>query len=61
MMEGGWGGGGREIETEKGAEMGFRDNTLSHKDKYLSTSRLFCKSVPDDKHSNTQYIKQENN
>ena len=29
MMEGGWGGG--EIETEKGAEMGFRDKiTLYH-------------------------------
>ena len=23
--------------------------------------RLFCKSIPDDKHSNTQYIKQEYN
>ena len=30
-------------------------------DKDLSTSRLFCKSVIDDKHSNTQYIKQEHN
>ena len=35
------------------------DNTWLHRDKDLSTSRLFCKSVPDDKHSNTQYIKHE--
>ena len=34
------------------------DNTLLHKDKDLSTSRLFSKSVPDDKHSNTQCINQ---
>ena len=33
--------------------------TLLHKDKDLSTIRLFYKSVPDDKHSNTQQIKQE--
>ena len=33
-------------------------NILLHKDKDLSTSRLFYKSVPDDKHSNTQYVKQ---
>ena len=38
-----------------------QENTLLHKHKDLSTSRLFCKSVPDDKHSNTQYIKQEYN
>ena len=44
------GGRGRERE---------RENTLLHKDKDLSTIRLFCRSVPDDKHSNTQYIKQE--
>ena len=31
-------------------------NTLLHKDKDLSTSRLFHKSVADDKHSNTQYL-----
>ena len=36
-----------------------RDNTLLHRDKDLSTCRLFFKSVPDDKHSNTQYIKQK--
>ena len=36
-----------------------KDNTLLHKDKRLSTSWLFYKSVPDDKHSNTQYVKQE--
>ena len=41
-------GGGRE-----------RESNLLHKDKGLSTSRLFYKSVPDDKHSNTQYVKQE--
>ena len=34
------------------------DNTLLHRDKDLSTSRLFCISVPDDKHSNTQYIRE---
>ena len=38
-----------------------KDNTLLHKDKDLSTNQLFYKSVPDDKHSNTQYIKQEYN
>ena len=37
------------------------DNTLLPKDKDLSTIQLFCKSVPDDKHSDTQYIKQEYN
>ena len=36
-----------------------RDNTLLHRDKDLSMSQLFCKSVSDDKHSNTQYIKQK--
>ena len=35
------------------------DNTLLHKDKDLSTIWLFCKYVPDDKHSNTQYFKQK--
>ena len=29
-------------------------------DKDLSACRLFCKSVPDDKHINTQYIKRKN-
>ena len=29
------------------------------KDEDLSTSRLFYKSVPEDKHSNAQYFKQE--
>ena len=49
------GDGAREREREK-----IRyDNTLLHRDKDLSTCRLFCKSVPDDKHSNTQYIKQK--
>ena len=33
------------------------ENTLLHKDKDLSTSRLFYKSVSDDKHSNTQYVR----
>ena len=33
--------------------------TPLHKDKDSSTSRLFYQSVPDDKHSNTQYLKQE--
>ena len=36
-----------------------RENTLLHKDKDLSASQLFYKSVPDDKYSNIQYIKQE--
>ena len=39
-------------------EIGY-DNTLLHKDKDLSTCQLFYKSVPDDKHSNTQYVKRE--
>ena len=33
-------------------------NILLHKDKDLSTSQLFYKSVPDDKHSDTQHVKQ---
>ena len=37
------------------------ENTLLHMDKDLSTIRLSCKSVADDKHSNNQYIKQEYN
>ena len=44
---------GRGREREKRRE----DNTLLHKGKVLSTIRLFRRSVPDDKHSNTQYIK----
>ena len=44
---------------KKTTENKEKDNTLLHKDKDLSTSQLFYKSVPDDKHSNTQYIKQE--
>ena len=47
----------RERERERGGE--GEDNTLIHKDKDLSTGRLFYKSVPYDKHSNTQYVKQE--
>ena len=36
------------------------EKTLLHKDKDLSTSWLFFyKSVPDDKHRNTQNVKQE--
>ena len=31
------------------------ENTLLHKDKDLSTSRLFLQNVPDHKHGNTQY------
>ena len=30
------------------------ENTLLHNDKDLSTTRLFYKSVPDDKYGNTQ-------
>ena len=33
-----------------------RPNSLLHMCKDLSTSRLFYKSVPDDKHSNNQYL-----
>ena len=43
----------RETETER------EDNTFLQKDTNLSTSRLFYKSVSDDKHSSAQYIKQE--
>ena len=32
---------------------------ILHMDQNLSTSRLFYKSVPDDKNNNTQYVKQE--
>ena len=49
----------RETETETEREKRREKNTLLHKDKDLSTSRLFYKTVPDDKHSNTQYVKQE--
>ena len=35
------------------------ENTLLHKDKDLSTRRPFHKSVPGDKHLNTQYVKQQ--
>ena len=40
-------------------EREIEDTTLLQKDKDLSTSRLFYKSVPDVKHSNAQYIKQK--
>ena len=30
------------------------DGILQHKNKDLSTSRLFCRAAPDDKQSNTQ-------
>ena len=43
----------KERETDRREE-----NTLLHKDKDLSSSRLFYKSVPDDKPSNTQYEKE---
>ena len=49
----------RGWEREREREGEREDNTLLHRDKDLSTSRLFCKSVPDDKHSNTQYMKSE--
>ena len=35
----------REREKEIGREREREDNTLLHRDKDLSTSRLFCKSV----------------
>ena len=44
-----------------GGEIDWYGNTLLHTDKDLSTSWLFCKFVPDDINSNTQYIKQEYN
>ena len=49
-------GGGRK-RGERGG--GGKDNTLLLEDKDLSSSGLFYKSVPDNKHSNTQCIKQE--
>ena len=45
---------GARVETDK-----ENKNILLHKDKGLSTSRLFYRSVPDDKRGNTQYVKQE--
>lgn len=36
-----------------------RENTLLQKDKGLSTSGLFHKSVPGDTYGNTQYVRQE--
>ena len=66
LLHRGGGGGGTWIFTprqlgEREREGGWeRENTLLHKDKNLSTSRFFFyKSVPDDKHGNTQYVKQE--
>ena len=50
----------RERERERGErEREEKSNTLLHRDKDLSTCRFFAKSIPDDKHSNTQYIKQK--
>ena len=46
-------------ERERERERERDDNTFLCKDKDLSTSRLFYRSVPDDKCSNTQYIKQD--
>ena len=43
----------------KRASVRKRDNTLIHKDKDLGPRRLFHKCVPDDKLSNTQYVKHE--
>ena len=61
--EGGRERGERERETGevRGRRRDWYDNTLLHKDKDLSTSWIFCKFVPDDINSNTQYIKQEYN
>ena len=50
---------GRDIEGDGGGGGGDNNNTLLHKNKYLSSSRLFYTSVPDDKYSNTQFVKQE--
>ena len=47
-----------EADRDRGDRDTHRDNTLLHRDKDLSTCRLFFQSVPDDNHSNTQYIKQ---
>ena len=50
----------REKRREEKREREREEKTLLHKDKDLSTSRLFFyKSVPDDKHRNTQNVKQE--
>ena len=51
----------KQRQTDRQTDRQTEDDTLLHKYEDLSTSRLFCKSVPDDKHSNTQYIKQEFN
>ena len=49
-----------ERERERKGERGEREEKIIlYKNKDLSTSWLFYKSVPDGKHSNTQYIKQE--
>ena len=56
-------GGDREREREIGRDrQTYRqteeeDNTVLHKDKDLTTSRFFYRSVPNGKHSNTQYVK----
>ena len=49
----------RERERERREEKRGEDNTVLHKDKDLRISRLFYKSIPDDKHSNIQYVKQK--
>ena len=48
-----------EVKIRKEKRNNNNNIILLHKDKDLSTSQHFYKSVPDDKHSNTQYFKQE--
>ena len=48
-----------QVVTERERER--EDNILLHKDKDLNTSRLFHKSAPDDKHTNTQSNMNTNN
>ena len=50
---GGRGERGRDRDRERHRERQKENNTLLHKNKDLNTSRLFYKSVPDNKHSNT--------
>ena len=59
MVREGGGGEERDRDRQTDRQKERENNTLLHKNKDLSTSRLFYKSVPDDEHSNTQYVKQE--
>ena len=52
----------RQTDRQTDRDTDREENTLLHKDKDLSTIGffvLFYKSVPDNKHGNTKYVKQE--